>query len=189
MQEPLAVHAEGLSVRRGANEVLHELSFTIPRGLVIGLLGPSGCGKTTLMRALVGVQRNVTGTLEVLGRPAGQAELRARVAYLTQAPSVYSDLTVRENLRYFTSILGAEERDIAQVLARVQMSALADRVIRSSPAASRRGSRSRARCLRVQSCSCSMSPRSGSIHCCVASCGRCSRSSPERARRCSSHRT
>jgi ABC-2 type transport system ATP-binding protein len=129
MEEPLAVRAEGLSVTRGANEVLHELSFTIPRGAVIGLLGPSGCGKTTLMRALVGVQRNVTGTLEVLGRPAGQAELRARVAYLTQAPSVYSDLTVRENLRYFTSILGAEEREIEQVLARVQMSALAERVV------------------------------------------------------------
>ena len=123
------MHAEGLSVTRGTNEVLHELSFTIPRGAVIGLLGPSGCGKTTLMRALVGVQRNVTGTLEVLGCPAGQAELRARVAYLTQAPSVYSDLTVRENLRYFTAILGAEDRDIERVLERVQMSALADRVV------------------------------------------------------------
>jgi ABC-type protease/lipase transport system fused ATPase/permease subunit len=86
--------------------VLDGLDFTIPRGAVTGLLGPSGCGKTTLIRAIVGVQRVHSGAVEVLGHPAGAATLRSRVGYVTQAPSVYTDLTVQANLRYFASVLG-----------------------------------------------------------------------------------
>ena len=62
---------EDLSVRRDRSQVLRGLSFELGRGEVVGLLGPSGCGKTTLMRALVGVQRGVSGTVTVLGEPAG----------------------------------------------------------------------------------------------------------------------
>jgi ABC transporter DrrB family efflux protein len=90
---------------RGGRTVLHGLDFTVPRGQVTGLLGPSGCGKSTLMRAIVGTQAKVTGTLEVLGSPAGAAPLRPRIGYVTQAPSVYADLTVRQNLEYFAAIL------------------------------------------------------------------------------------
>lgn len=67
---PPAVRAEGLTVVRGTRTVLHGLDFTVPRGQITGLLGPSGCGKSTLMRATVGTQAKVGGTLEVLGRPA-----------------------------------------------------------------------------------------------------------------------
>ena len=66
--------------------------------------------KTTLMRSLVGVQRGVSGSISVLGLPAGVPALRRRVAYLTQAPSVYGDLTVAENLRYFAGVLGAGQK-------------------------------------------------------------------------------
>ncbi|MEV3966536.1 ABC transporter ATP-binding protein [Streptomyces sp. NPDC050698] len=100
-----AVHAENLTVVRGPRTVLRNLGFTVPRGRITGLLGPSGCGKSTLMRALVGSQANVTGTLDVLGHPAGHPTLRARIGYVTQAPSVYDDLTVRQNLDYFAAIL------------------------------------------------------------------------------------
>ncbi|AWZ08243.1 MULTISPECIES: ABC transporter ATP-binding protein [unclassified Streptomyces] len=104
-----AVHAHGLTVRRGTGRnprtVLDALAFDVPRGRITGLLGPSGCGKSTLMRAVVGTQAHVTGTLEVLGRPAGHPELRSRIGYVTQAPSVYDDLTVRQNLDYFAAIL------------------------------------------------------------------------------------
>ncbi|WP_367321554.1 ABC transporter ATP-binding protein [Streptomyces sp. HUAS ZL42] len=103
-QEP-AVRAFGLTVARGPRTVLHGLDFTIPRGQITGLLGPSGCGKTTLMRSIVGTQAKVTGTLEILGRPAGDRTLRTRIGYVTQDPSVYDDLTVRQNLDYFASIL------------------------------------------------------------------------------------
>ncbi|MFD9442771.1 ABC transporter ATP-binding protein [Streptomyces sp. NPDC060006] len=102
---PSAVHAEALTVVRGTRQVLRGLDFDVPRGRITGLLGPSGCGKSTLMRSIVGTQAQVTGTLEVLGLPAGHATLRSRIGYVTQAPSVYDDLTVRQNLDYFAAIL------------------------------------------------------------------------------------
>ena len=100
-----AVHADGLTVVRGPRTVLRNLAFDVPRGQITGLLGPSGCGKSTLMRSIVGTQAKVTGTLDVLGRPAGHPTLRTRIGYVTQAPSVYDDLTVRQNLDYFAAIL------------------------------------------------------------------------------------
>ncbi|MEU0076226.1 ABC transporter ATP-binding protein [Streptomyces sp. NPDC006332] len=100
-----AVRAQNLTVVRGPRTVLRGLDFTVPRGQITGLLGPSGCGKSTLMRAIVGTQAKVTGTLDVLGDPAGHPGLRTRVGYVTQAPSVYDDLTVRQNLDYFAAIL------------------------------------------------------------------------------------
>jgi len=101
-----AIEVEHLVVERGKRRVLHDLSCAIPQGSVTGLLGPSGSGKTTLMRAIVGVQKIVSGTVTVLGQPAGTKPLRDKVGYLTQAPSVYSDLTVQENARYFASLYG-----------------------------------------------------------------------------------
>ncbi|MFI9648685.1 ABC transporter ATP-binding protein [Streptomyces sp. NPDC052040] len=100
-----AVHADRLTVRRGTRTVLRDLGFSVPPGRITGLLGPSGCGKSTLMRAIAGTQARVTGTLDVLGLPAGSAALRSRIGYVTQAPSVYADLTVRQNLDYFASVL------------------------------------------------------------------------------------
>ncbi len=101
---------------RGHRTVLDGVSFEVPRGSVTGLLGPSGCGKSTLMRSIVGVQVVAGGTVEVLGHPAGSTVLRQSVGYVTQAPSVYGDLTVRENLRYFAAVLGAPPGDIARVV-------------------------------------------------------------------------
>ncbi|MDL5203031.1 ABC transporter ATP-binding protein [Streptomyces sp. ALI-76-A] len=100
-----AIRAEDLTVVRGTRTVLRGLDFSVPRGQITGLLGPSGCGKSTLMRAIVGTQAKVTGTLDVLGSPAGHPTLRTRIGYVTQAPSVYDDLTVRQNLDYFAAIL------------------------------------------------------------------------------------
>src|SRR5437867_1808641 len=107
-----AIEVADLRVARGGRPVLHDLTFEVPRGSVVGLLGPSGCGKTTLMRAVVGVQIVQSGTVTVLGRPAGHRELRRRVGYATQNPAVYADLTVRENLRYFAAVLGAGRGDV-----------------------------------------------------------------------------
>jgi ABC-2 type transport system ATP-binding protein len=104
----VAVEVRGLRVQRGGKVVLPGVSLEIPVGSVTGLLGPSGCGKTTLLRAIVGVQRIESGEVLVLGDPAGTPLQRRRVAYVTQAPSVYLDLTVRENLRYFAQLLGAD---------------------------------------------------------------------------------
>jgi ABC-2 type transport system ATP-binding protein len=110
-----AVTVTDLVVDRGRRRVLPGLSFAVPAGQVTGLLGPSGSGKTTLMRALVGVQLIRSGTVTVLGEPAGSPALRSRVGYVTQSPSVYEDLTVRENVRYFAALygMGAREADAA----------------------------------------------------------------------------
>ncbi|WP_436844708.1 ABC transporter ATP-binding protein [Streptomyces longwoodensis] len=127
-----ALRADALTVTRGPRTVLRGLRFTVPRGQITGLLGPSGCGKSTLMRSIVGTQAKVTGTLDVLGRPAGDPALRTRVGYVTQAPSVYDDLSVRQNLDYFAAVLSpaspaaARRADVDRVLAEVDLTTHAD---------------------------------------------------------------
>jgi ABC-2 type transport system ATP-binding protein len=111
-----AITVEDLHVERGRREVLHGLSLSVAPGSVAGLLGPSGCGKTTLMRAIAGVQIVARGEVTVLGRTAGEPELRRRVGYVTQAPSVYSDLSIEENLRYFAAIVGAGRGRIVETI-------------------------------------------------------------------------
>lgn len=101
-----AVVVEHLAAERGGRRVLRRLSFPVQAGTVTGLLGPSGCGKTTLMRCMVGVQQTKHGGVTVLGEPAGSPALRGRVGYVTQSPSVYADLSVRDNLRYFAVLAG-----------------------------------------------------------------------------------
>lgn len=126
-----AVAVDGLRVTRGDREVLHGLTFTVPKGTVVGLLGPSGCGKTTLMRAVVGVQLVAGGSVTVLGSPAGSKALRRRVGYSTQDPAVYEDLSVRQNLRYFASVLGASKRDVDRVIDEVGLGDARDQLAAS----------------------------------------------------------
>jgi ABC-2 type transport system ATP-binding protein len=124
-----SVEVARLVVVRGGMPVLRGLSCAVPSGTVTGLLGPSGSGKTTLIRAIVGVQRIAGGTVTVLGEPAGAGPLRRRVGYMTQAPSVYGDLTVRENLRFFARVLRTPASPIESVLTLVSLEAEADRVV------------------------------------------------------------
>jgi ABC-2 type transport system ATP-binding protein len=123
----LAIRVDGLRVLRGGTRVLDQLGFDVAAGSVTGLLGPSGSGKTTLMRAIVGVQKVAGGQVEVLGLPAGAAGLRDRVGYMTQAPSVYGDLGVAENLRFFARVLGQPDESVDRVLAAVSLDAFARR--------------------------------------------------------------
>ncbi|MFS8198918.1 ABC transporter ATP-binding protein (plasmid) [Streptomyces sp. CWNU-52B] len=128
-----AIHAAALTVVRGPRQVLRGLDFDVPHGQITGLLGPSGCGKSTLMRSIVGTQAKVTGTLDVLGLPAGHATLRSRIGYVTQAPSVYDDLTVRQNLDYFAAILdpghtaaGRRHENVTHAISDVDLGSHAD---------------------------------------------------------------
>jgi ABC-2 type transport system ATP-binding protein len=124
-----AIVVDGLRVVRGGMPVLDGLSLSVRSGAVTGLLGPSGGGKSTLMRALVGVQIVAGGRITVLGTPAGSPSLRRRVGYLTQAPSVYADLSVRENLRYFARLLDAPVEQIDHAIDAVALGAFAGRVV------------------------------------------------------------
>ena len=126
-----AVRVDELRVVRGGRVVLPGISLSVATGSVTGLLGPSGSGKTTLMRAIVGVQVVESGRVEVLGEPAGSPSLRARVGYVTQAPSVYGDLTVRENLVYFAKVLRARAARVDVVLETVGLEDRAGQVVRT----------------------------------------------------------
>ncbi|ACR18191.1 ABC-type transport system, ATP-binding protein [Corynebacterium kroppenstedtii DSM 44385] len=131
------VHCANLSVARGkwprAHTVIHNVSFDLPEGSITGLLGPSGCGKTTLMRALIGVQKTSGGTITIAGLPAGSRKLRSAIGYTSQALSLYPDISVYENLRYFAGLYGLRgaKRDtrIAEVLQRVGLASHRDRPV------------------------------------------------------------
>jgi len=125
----VAVDIDGLTVVRRGSVVLDSLSLDVQSGTVTGLLGPSGSGKSTLLRAVVGVQRVRGGRISVLGQPAGSRGLRDRVGYMTQAPSVYEDLSVRENLRYFARVLGAGNDVVEPALERVDLEGFGGRVV------------------------------------------------------------
>ncbi|RAV09301.1 ABC transporter ATP-binding protein [Mycolicibacterium sp. GF69] len=101
-----AIEIENLRVVRGKRLALDDISVRIAPGTITGLLGPSGCGKTTLMRSIVGTQIVTAGAVRVLGKPAGSAELRHRVGYVTQDATVYDDLRVIDNVRYFAALYG-----------------------------------------------------------------------------------
>ena len=123
----LGIEVRDLRVQRGDVEILHGISCNIPRGSITGLLGPSGCGKTTLMRSIVGVQHVTSGSLRVLGLPAGVKALRHRVGYTSQSVSIYPDISVRANVRYFGQLIGASREDIDMAIERVELSDYADR--------------------------------------------------------------
>lgn len=116
------VETTALTVARGRVTVLHDLDLALERGSITGLIGPSGCGKTTLMRTLMGVQRITSGEARVLGLPVGHPELRRRVAYTSQAVSIYGDATVLANVHYFARLVGAGRDAAARAIERVRLS-------------------------------------------------------------------
>lgn len=129
MKNVNAIEVDHLRVVRGGRVVLPDLSLDVPAGEVVGLLGPSGSGKTTLMRAIVGVQIVESGSVRVLGLEAGSPALRDRVGYLTQAPSIYDDLTIRDNVRYFARILGVPVSAADEAIEVVDLASHADSLV------------------------------------------------------------
>ena len=124
-----AIEVRDLVVDRGKRRVLHGISCAIQAGTVTGLLGPSGSGKTTLIRAIVGAQIVKSGTVTVLGRPAGSAPLRRTIGYVTQSPSVYGDLSVRENVRYFATLYGLDSAAADQAIRDVGLADAAGQLV------------------------------------------------------------
>lgn len=117
----LAVNVGGLYVSKKKNELLKNITFTIEPGTICGLLGPSGAGKTTLMRTLVGIQIPTEGKVKVLGNKAGSRKNRANIGYVTQAASIYPDLTVGQNLKYFARISKADKNSVDRALKSVRL--------------------------------------------------------------------
>jgi len=124
-----AVAARNLTIVRSGMQVLRRVSFEVQPGSVVGLIGPSGSGKTTLIRSIVGLQRISDGDVQVLGLAAGSAPLRDRVGYMAQASSVYEDLTVRQNIAYFTRILGYPTSEVDRVIQQVDLVKQRDQIV------------------------------------------------------------
>ena len=126
-----AIAAKDLTVVRGTTRALGGVTFAMEPGKITGLIGPSGSGKTTLIRAVVGAQKITSGSLEVLGLPAGSKKLRTRIGYVTQSPAVYDDLTAQQNLYYFAAILGLKKSSAAQALKAVDLQRHAGQLVSS----------------------------------------------------------
>lgn len=124
-----AIEVSDLSVAIDKKQILEDISATVSSGKVVGLLGPSGAGKTTLIRALLGLQKPSRGGITVLGSKPGSEIARSAVGYVTQAPSVYPDLTIVENMNYFAGLHGADKSELAGILKSVELDDLADRLV------------------------------------------------------------
>ncbi|XXQ69495.1 ribosome-associated ATPase/putative transporter RbbA [Neisseriaceae bacterium B1] len=98
--EPLAMEAHGLTKKFGNFTSVDNVSFEIPRGEIFGFLGSNGCGKSTTMKMLTGLLEPTSGTAKLLGEPidAGSLHVKMRVGYMSQAFSLYEELTVKQNL-------------------------------------------------------------------------------------------
>ncbi|MBA3042956.1 MAG: ribosome-associated ATPase/putative transporter RbbA [Alphaproteobacteria bacterium] len=96
----IAIEASHLSMRFGDFTAVNDVSFRIERGEIFGFLGSNGCGKTTTMKMLTGLLTASEGTAELFGRPVDGSDLavRRRIGYMSQAFSLYGELTVRQNL-------------------------------------------------------------------------------------------
>lgn len=123
------VDIKDVSVIIDKKQILSNITAQIPKGKIVGLLGPSGAGKTTLIRTILGLQKPSDGSISVLGLEAGSKSLRSQIGYVTQALSVYSDLTVRENVQYFAALLGVSKREADAVIKAVEMDEYANRLV------------------------------------------------------------
>jgi ABC-2 type transport system ATP-binding protein len=119
MMNNSVVAVSGLRVVRGGRTILDGIDAEVVQGQITGLIGPSGCGKTTLIRTVMGLQRYVGGSVDVLGQRPGHRSLRDQIGYVTQSPSVYGNLTVTENLRFFAAVLGCDREDVLRVVNQV----------------------------------------------------------------------
>ncbi len=131
-----SVKIKNLSVTlSGDFKALKNINLELPVGKTIGFIGPSGAGKTTLIRGIVGSLRISSGEITVFNQPAGSRVLREQVSYMTQELSVYPDLTVKENLLYFMSMIGqpkkVSENIMNEILTLVDMTNQADSLVSS----------------------------------------------------------
>jgi ABC-type glutathione transport system ATPase component len=180
-----AIDVQNLRVIRGKRVALVNISVQIARGTITGLLGPSGCGKTTLMRSVVGTQIIAEGTVTVLGRPAGSAELRHRVGYVTQDPTIYNDLRIIDNVHYFAALYGTDSNAADQAISAVGLDDHQRHCAATYPAVSAPGRRWPVHWWPGPTCWCSTNPPSALTPCCASTSGSSSTNSPGAERLCS----
>ncbi|WP_318469076.1 ABC transporter ATP-binding protein [Photobacterium leiognathi] len=109
-----AIITKGLTRKFGDFVAVDNLNLTVPRGAIYGFLGPNGCGKSTTLRMLTGLLTPTSGNVNVLGLaiPQQAEELRLRIGYMTQKFSLFSDLTIYENLEFMGQMFGISSKEL-----------------------------------------------------------------------------
>src|SRR3989337_4050436 len=105
------VETKGLTKKFGKIKALDHLSLQIEEGENFGLLGPNGSGKTTLIRILAGLLKASSGEARVFGKKVPNLAILKDIGYMTQLEALYQDLTVRENLNFFGTLYGLNDRN------------------------------------------------------------------------------
>ena len=141
---PPAMEAHGLTKRFGAFTAVDHVSFTIQKGEIFGFLGSNGCGKSTTMKMLTGLLEATEGDATLLGKPidAGGLDTKMRVGYMSQAFSLYEELSVRRNLDLHSRLYQMGAKGAAAVEEALQQFDLAD-VADTAPASLPLGIRQR----------------------------------------------
>ncbi len=93
-----------------------QVSFSVPRGQVVGLLGPNGCGKSTTLKIVLGLVTATSGSFSLLGDPTASPAIRARVGFLPEAPYFHRFLTGRELVRMCAQLSGVQENQLASAV-------------------------------------------------------------------------
>lgn len=115
-----AIKVSNLKVVLGGTvQALKGIDLVLSDKKIVGIIGPSGAGKTTLVRSIVGRQKINSGSITILDLPAGSPELRSKLNYMTQEVSVYEDLTVRQNLRYFATMHGIKRNQMNHLVSEI----------------------------------------------------------------------
>ena len=141
---PPAMEAHGLTKRFGDFTAVDHVSFTIQKGEIFGFLGSNGCGKSTTMKMLTGLLEATEGDATLLGKPidAGGLDTKMRVGYMSQAFSLYEELSVRRNLDLHARLYQMGAKGVAAVEEALQQFDLAD-VADTAPASLPLGIRQR----------------------------------------------
>lgn len=113
-EPPVAVVLEGVSRYFDSFRAVDDVSLSIRRGEIFGFLGPNGAGKTTLLKCILSLLRPDTGAITVLGKKAGDPELKMVIGYMSQVFSLYGDLTVRENIDLYGTLYGIGKKDFRE---------------------------------------------------------------------------
>jgi len=97
--------------------VLSDISLTVQKGKIFGMIGPSGCGKTTLIKVMVGMLKPDHGNVTVLDKQVPQFELLKKIGYMAQSDALYTDLSGYDNLKFFAKLYGFSKKQREQQIA------------------------------------------------------------------------
>lgn len=133
------IKSENLTKKFGQFTAVNQISFEVGRGEIFGFLGANGAGKTTALKMLTGLLAPSAGRAMVAGFDVGSQpeQVKRRIGYMSQKFSLYEDLTVRENIRFFGGIYGLKINDLRQkierILKKLQLENEADKLVKSLP--------------------------------------------------------